>query len=453
MTYRKKYQLETNMKKMKTAYADGILTEYRQACDEGLDVGKYEELFRSVGKMESTDPYKSVLSDTLFEIVADAPMREAYPFREPSSLEEIRLLRKPYSLKQPKVQTKEMLREKVSGAWYGRICGCILGKPAEGTRFARLKQFLQDCGNYPMQRYIVRSDIHYKSTIRTSCLADEMSFAPWDDDTNYVVLAQVLIEKYGRNFTPKDVLDIWLEKQPMSSYFTAEKTALLNYVNGLQPPVSAVYQNPYREWIGAQIRGDYFGYINPGDPEAAAALAFRDASVSHVKNGIYGEMFVAAMLAAAAVTDDMEEIICAGLAQIPATSRLYDSINRLLSDYRNGVSREEIFRNIHASWNDCDGYDWCHTISNALIVSASLLYGEKDFGKSICMAVETGFDTDCNGATVGSVLGMVLGEQGIDAIWKMPVHGILETTVQGIGKRPVSDFVDQTMKHIQDISK
>ena len=72
----------------------------------------------------------------------------------------------------------------------------------------------------------------------------------------------------------------------------------------------------------------------------------------------------------------------------------------------------------------------------------------KAFGDAAKRAVEAGFDTDCNGATVGSVLGMILGEKGIAPEWKEPVHGVLETTVQGVGKRPVSDFVDRTMKHI-----
>ena len=428
------------------AYATALSVEYRQSMEEGLDLEAWKDVFASVHNLSASEE-KTAMANVLFDVVRKAPMRADYPYQEPSDLEGIRALRKPYAYEKKKLD-RETLRGKISGAWYGRICGCLLGKPAEGEKYAELTQFLKDSDNFPMQRYIERRDIKYKSRIRTSCLADEMTCAPWDDDTNYMVIAQILLDKYGRDFTPKNVMDLWVERQPLPSYYTAEKVALLNYTRGYLPPISAMYQNPYREWIGAQIRGDYFGYINPGDPEAAAEMAWRDASISHVKNGIYGEMFVSAMLAVAAVTDDIKDIIFGGLAEIPATSRLYEAIMRLVNRYDEGITKEEAFADIHAAWNDRNVHDWCHAISNALIVVASLLYGEGDYGRSICMAVETGFDTDCNGATVGSVLGMRGGEATVGEEWKKPTHGILDTTVYGAQKSEISVLVEKTMGHL-----
>lgn len=447
MQDRKQMKFSPDFHKVDGAYYMQLMTEYRQSVEEGLDIESYRDFFKSVAGLENGE-YKAQAAEILYQIVSEAPMREDYSYREPSTLDEIRALRKPHFFEKKGYGNKEALYEKILGAWYGRICGCILGKPAEGTRSRELTQFLKDAGNYPMYRYICRPDIKYKSTIRTSCLADEMAFAPWDDDTNYVVLAQILIEKYGRDFTPRNVMELWVASQPMPSYYTAEKVALLNFIRGYQPPYSAIYQNPHREWIGAQIRGDYFGYINPGDPEKAAEMAWRDASISHVKNGIYGEMFVSAMLACAAVTDDIKDIILGGLAEIPSTSRLYASVMRLVHRYDEGISGEEAFADIHAVWDDYDAHDWCHTISNALIVVAALLYGGGDYGKSICMAVETGFDTDCNGATVGSILGMMLGEKGIPEYWKAPTHGILDTTIAGAEKSEIKILAEKTMKHI-----
>ena len=225
--------------------------------------------------------------------------------------------------------------------------------------------------------------------------------------------------------------------------------AYCNFVKGYEPPESAVYKNPFREWIGAQIRGDYFGYINPGNPEKAAEMAWRDASISHVKNGIYGEMFVSAMIAVAAATDNIEDIIKGGLAQIPHTSRLYEEITSVLEDYKKGVSQKQAFETIHKKYDEYTGHGWCHTISNAMIVAAALLYGKGDYGKSICMAVETGFDTDCNGATVGSVLGMANGIDSIPEYWKKPINDTLHTSIFGVGTVKISDMAKKTLKHIE----
>ena len=116
---------------------------------------------------------------------------------------------------------------------------------------------------------------------------------------------------------PADVGAAWLALLPYAQTFTAERAAYRNLVCGLVPPLTATVDNPYREWIGAQIRGDLWGYVCSGDPRAAARLAFADASLSHTANGIYGEMWVAALVAVAATTTDMAATLRASLEHVP----------------------------------------------------------------------------------------------------------------------------------------
>ena len=160
-------------------------------------------------------------------------------------------------------------------------------------------------------------------------------------------------------------------------------------------------------------------------------------------------MFIAAMIATAAVTNDIEKIISSGLAQIPHTSRLYDDIMSVVDDYNSSLPQKDCFDKIHKKYDEYSVHGWCHTNSNAMIVAASLLYGNGDFGNSICMAVETGFDTDCNGATVGSILGMANGISSIDDVWKKPINNKLHTSIFGVGTVNITDVVELTMKHIE----
>lgn len=431
-------------------YSSNLMTEYQQSVEEGLDVETYKDVFLAVSRLPK-DERKKKFGDILFDVVVNAPQKEGYGFIEPSDLETIRSLRIPYAYAKTTVPHTE---NQVHGAWMGRICGCLLGKTVEGIRTNELIPFLKETGNYPMHRYILHSDLSdeilnkYTFPFAGRCYADTACGMPVDDDTNYTVLYQEIVRQYGRDFTPFDVSRAWLAYQPKDAYCTAERVAFCNFVKGYAPPESAIYKNPYREWIGAQIRADYFGYINPGHPELAAEMAWRDASISHTKNGIYGEMFVAAMLAVAAETNDIKDVILGGLAEIPHTSRLYAEIRDILDAFESGVSQSDCFAAIHKKYDEHSAHDWCHTIPNAMIVAASLLYGGGDYGKSVCMAVEAGFDTDCNGATVGSVLGMANGIESIPESWTKPINDTLHTSIFGMDSVKIRDRVKLTMEHI-----
>ena len=434
-------------------YPQDIMLEYNQSVEEGLDIEKYKDIFEAVAALEPGE-YKTRMSDIIYEMVINAEMKADYKYNEPSELKEIKVLRAPHEFEK-NMPDEQLLRKKILGAWTGRACGCLLGKPVECIRSDELIPLLKETGNYPMHRYILSTDItdevcsHYKFYLKNKAYADTVDGMPVDDDTNYVVLAQKIVEECGRNFDSEDVSIAWMKYQSVYSYFTAERIAYINFINCIQPPSSAMYKNVCREWIGAQIRGDYFGYINPGKPEKAAKMAFNDARISHIKNGIYGEMFAAAMISCAAVTDNIEDIILGGLAEIPATSRLYEAVMKILEGYKNGVTVDECFNVIHAAYDEHTDHGWCHTISNAMIVTAALLYGEGDFGKSICTAVGMAFDTDCNGATVGSVLGMRNTIDGIDEYWKKPVNGKIHTSIFGTGTVNIEEAVDLTMEHMR----
>ena len=432
-------------------YSDDIMYEYRQSMDEGLDVENLKDVFEAVSKMKRTE-HKEAICDTLFNIVCESKTREDFKYNEPSSLEEIIKLRKKYQIKKIHLSRK-VLEKKIQGAWFGRICACMLGKPIECLWKEDIWKILKSSDNFPLNRYIkttdIKEDMKRVGWILNRPFIDKINgFAPYDDDTNYMVLAYEVIKRFGREFTSANMAKAWQDLQPKEAYCTAERRAFINFTNRFLPPNSATYKNVYREWIGAQIRGDYFGYINPQNPEMAAKMAFNDASISHIKNGIYGEMWASAMIACAFSTNSMEDIIRSGLAQIPYTSRLYERVSAVLDWYKSGMSSEECFNKIYEEWNDHNTFDWCHTISNAMIVATCLLYGEGDYSKSICMAVQAGFDTDCNGATVGSILGITNGIDGIDKKWIEPFNDTLQTTLFGYDMVKISEMAKKTLEHI-----
>lgn len=263
-----------------------------------------------------------------------------------------------------------------------------------------------------------------------------------DDDIDYTILGLHVLERFGGDFSTADVGRTWLETLPYHQTYTAERVAYRNLVNGLEPPATATYRNPYREWIGAQIRGDIWGYVNPGDPDRAATMAYTDAALSHTKNGVYGEQFAAGMIAAALATDDLEQIIDWGLAVTPARCRLAE-----------GIAEVRAWHRVEPAWEGCrarieeryGSYNWVHTIPNALVVVMALLYGRRQFEETVCIAVAAGWDADCNGATAGSILGATLGAAQLPSKWVAPLHDRLRSSVVGFDGAAISDLALRTV--------
>jgi ADP-ribosylglycohydrolase len=423
--------------------------EWRQLCDEGYVVESFKDRCAAISSSAEDREAEAV---ALAKEMKSMPIKADYPYCEPSDLESIN---KKASHRMPvfrEITDTETLKDKIAGAWTGRVFGCLLGKPVEGMRRDKLLPMLKGTDNYPMRKYIEQKEfgdelVQTHGINLERCWRDKVdAIVPVDDDTNYTVFSLKLIETYGFGFTDEDVMEGWLRWIPMLAVCTAERAAYRNAATGLLPPETALHNNPYREWIGAQIRTDFYGYVSPGDPVKAAEFAFRDASISHVKNGIYGAMWVAAMTAAAAVCDSIPDIISAGLSVIPINCRLANDVNEVLDWHANGVSAAEAIERTHKKYDEHDGHDWCHACSNAMVVALGLLYGGGEFGPSICLAVEAAFDTDCNGSTVGSIVGMLRGRGGIDENWAFA--DMLATSIDGFNLVKISELVEKTMKLI-----
>jgi ADP-ribosylglycohydrolase len=176
-------------------------------------------------------------------------------------------------------------------------------------------------------------------------------------------------------------------------------------------------------------------------PELGAELAYRDASLSNVKNGIYGGMFVSAMISAAFATNNVEDIIDIGLSKIPGKSRLTEAMKNVVFWSKQYSDWRDAWQKINEEYGH---YCWVHSIQLASLVLLGLLYGKCDYGKSITISVMCGGDTDCNGATIGSILGVILGAKKLPEKWIGPLNNRVKSDVVGYNNSQISDLAKNT---------
>lgn len=316
--------------------------------------------------------------------------------------------------------------EKVYAGFLGMNAGIRLGAPVEPTiwTYDRIQKTYGEIAGYVKE---------YKN------------FAA-DDDANGPVffLRALLDDAIDRPLDPGDVAKAWLNyaREGVGMFWwggygvSTEHTAFLNLKSGIPAPRSgSIAQNGIimAEQIGGQIFVDTWGLVNPCRPDRAADYGEAAASVSHDGNGLYGARFLCAAIAKAFETKNVNEIIDAGLAEIPERCTYRDVVNAV--------------RAFHAShpdnWRDCMkllfrdwGYDKypgvCHIIPNAGVCIMALLYGGGAFDRTIEIATMAGWDTDCNAGNVGTIMGVACGIEGIPRRYLDPINdGIVCSGISG----------------------
>ena len=339
---------------------------------------------------------------------------------------------------------------RVRAAWQGRVCGCVLGKPVEVLSFQQgrtgLNAYLEKAGALPLRDYVPLVEGTIVDRLgRDSCQGQIVRAEP-DDDINYTVLALLLLEENGIAFGTADVARAWLRLVPAGNTWTAERAAyrtlLCNmadgFVNGDEPgfDLAECSYNDFNEWIGAQIRADLYGWVCPGRPALAADLARRDASLSHRGEGVHGAAFIAALGAAIPATKDLDEALNVAIQQIPDDSEAAAAVQlgRELAGKSDAVDR------MHETYSEMSPV---HTLNNLAIVVWALCSAKGDFGTAIGDAVAAGWDTDCNGATVGGLFGLT--GSPIPDTWTRPWAGRIGVSLAGYTELQVDEVVDRTV--------
>lgn len=368
------------------------------------------------------------------------PIDKKLAEKEPNDLKKIRALR-PDGPRRLWNSLDEAYPEKLEGALLGRLAGCTLGAPVEFWAIERMEALAKENGEpFPPTDYWSYvpdpARKRYQVSPRESYTRDKLDGVPVDDDITYTLLGLLILEDSGPGFTVEDVGRAWVKYLPYAC--TAEQLALDNLQKGVPARRAAGKDNPYGEWIGADIRSDPWGYAAPGWPAKAAEMAWRDAYVSHRRQGVYGEMFFSAAIAAAFAVGHPVKALEVALTEIPKDCALAKAVMWALkaggniADYRQARdAMEKRFKGMHP----------VHTINNACLTVWGLMIGGTDMTRVISETVAMGMDNDCTAATAGSIVGAVVGKGGIPEHWYRNFHDTVYTYMTGNERFAISDVI------------
>lgn len=340
------------------------------------------------------------------------------------------------------INQKEYL-SKVQGCWMGKNIGGTVGAPFEWKRqINNVSFYTQDLHGEPLP----------------------------NDDLDIQLLWLIALEERGIHVNARTLADYWCLY--VTPHWAEYGTAKINMRAGLLPPLSGTLHNDFKDSCGAFIRSEIWACIAPGCPHIAAGYAFQDAILDHGNGeGTYAEIFTATLESAAFVESDIRKLIDIGMSFIPENCGVAQAVRSAIECFDSGKSwqdaRDEILRrhrgghffgsSANISADDVKkgfdsgklGYD---VPSNIGIIVLGLLYGGGDFDKTMCITVNCGEDTDCTGATVGSIFGIIRGIEGIPQRWIDPIGRGIKTICINVGDiswivpKNIDDLTNRTEK-------
>ncbi len=337
--------------------------------------------------------------------------------------------------------SKSVLLNKIKGGWAGQTIGVVYGAPVE----------FKYNGSMVPKNHIIPWGEHYVKYWwdKKPGLFDDIY-----TDLNFVEA----FEKYGIEAPSDSIAKHWSTTAYHLAH--ANQASRYNILNGIMPPASGHWKNnPHADDLDFQIEADFIGFMSPGMVNSATDIADRVGHIMNSGDGYYGGVFVSALYSLAFVSNDPVYITEQAIKTIPAGTKFHDCISDVIKwhkEYPNDW--KQTWFEVQKKWDQdvgCPkgvflGFNIDAKINSAF-VAIGLLYGNGDFTKSIDIAARCGQDADCNPATVGGVLGVMLGYDKIPEYWLKPLQEIesenFENTEMSLAKAYNLSF-DHALKMI-----
>ena len=388
----------------------------------GYNVEKAEALLeKGYEALEKNDiPELIRITNKMWNLLGKLPKNENHPYWKYEIYDTFEKIEKAVAFPKPYIiNTKaDKLHDAIYCGWQAQVIGGAYGTALEGytkenlqKTFGKLDHFIREPNTY-------------------------------NDDITYEIAFLNALMKKGKDLTSEDIALEWVALVPFG--WSAEEIALKNIQSGILPPASGFFNNPYREWIGAQMRGAICGMVAPGNPKEAARLAFTDGIVSHHNNGVLGEIFNAVMVSLAFVTEDVRDILDKAIKCIPCDSEYYSVLEKAYKACKRCPGWQEAWEDIRSGFVK---YNWIHAYPNAAIEVLAIWYGDGDFDKTIGIIGSLGCDADCNAAQVMTLIGII--NKKIPDKWSNPVGTDIDTYCRKIKKTSIEELTNQVLSCIK----
>ena len=386
--------------------------------NKGYDVSKAEALLPlglKLLKEDKRDELRVVTAQilaALYEAPID-PESKYHSYSHPETWEEILK-----EIKVPSIEKstgwQDSFTSQIYQGWIGQLAGGAFGTAIEGYTGEQIQKVYGKVDYYITEPETMNDDVVYE-----------------------LIFLDAYQEK-GKNIDSLDIALEWIKQ--ITFGWSAEWVALRNLNQGLMPPLSGAWHNPYSDWIGTQMREMICGLIAPAKPLEAARLAFLDGVVSHSKNGVYGGMYAAAMTALAFIESDPRKIVQQALDYIPQNSEYMAIAQAVLDVCETEDDPEKAWKKIEPIF---EKYNWIHAYPNIGGVIYALWFGNGTFDESMALLARAGNDVDCSAGLVGTVLGII---SPIPEKWSQPIGDLLETYIKGKEKLSIKELAEKTAK-------